>query len=300
MPSRASTCPALYALVGPESEGLANWSDATDLATEVGSAYAADFPDASLDISGPGEESGTYDTFVEFAIGDLAEERGQDEVTRADYASSPNDNLIVDGIESSESSLGWIGFAFYAAEQERMKAIEIDAGDGCVAPTEETIADASYPFSRSLFIYVNTANAESNPAVASFVDLYLSDEGLAAVTDSGYVALPEDRITATRDAWSGADRRRSRPDRACASTPGGDGVGAQPHVSAGTVAAVARRSSPRGGRPRRHGIGERMENPTHDAHRPGPAGQPQAAQPRADDAGRLPASPRSPRSPSAC
>ena len=59
------------------------------------------------------------------------------------------------------------------------------------------------PFSRSLFIYVNTANAESNPAVASFVDLYLSDEGLAAVTDSGYVALPEDRITATRDAWSG-------------------------------------------------------------------------------------------------
>ncbi len=202
----AITCldvPALYALVGPESEGLANWSDASDLATEVGSAYAADFPDASLDISGPGEESGTYDTFVEFAIGDLAEERGQDEVTRADYASSPNDNLIVDGIESSESSLGWIGFAFYAAEQERMKAIEIDAGDGCVAPTEETIADASYPFSRSLFIYVNTANAESNPAVASFVDLYLSDEGLAAVTDSGYVALPEDRITATRDAWSG-------------------------------------------------------------------------------------------------
>ena len=202
----AITCldvPALYALVGPESEGLANWSDASDLATEVGSAYAADFPDASLDISGPGEESGTYDTFVEFAIGDLAEERGQDEVTRADYASSPNDNLIVDGIESSESSLGWIGFAFYAAEQERMKAIEIDAGDGCVAPTDETIGDASYPFSRSLFIYVNTANAESNPAVASFVDLYLSDEGLAAVTDSGYVALPEDRITATRDAWSG-------------------------------------------------------------------------------------------------
>ncbi len=60
-----------------------------------------------------------------------------------------------------------------------MKAIEIDAGDGCVAPTAETIADASYPFSRSLYIYVNTANAADNPAVASFVDLYLSREGLA-------------------------------------------------------------------------------------------------------------------------
>ena len=112
--NEAITCldvPALYALVGPESEGTANWSDTSELATEVGSAYAADFPEAPLDISGPGEESGTYDTFVEFAIADLAEERGADEATRADYASSPNDNLIVDGIESSESSLGWIGYA---------------------------------------------------------------------------------------------------------------------------------------------------------------------------------------------
>jgi phosphate transport system substrate-binding protein len=204
--NEAITCldvPGLYALVGPESEGTANWSDTAALATEVGSAYADAFPDASLDISGPGEESGTYDTFVEFAIADLAEERGQDEATRADYASSPNDNLIVDGIESSESSLGWIGYAFYAAEQERMRAIEIDTGDGCVAPTPETIADGSYGFSRSLYIYVNTANAESNPAVASFVDLYLSDAGLAAVADAGYVSLPDDRIQATRDAWAG-------------------------------------------------------------------------------------------------
>jgi phosphate transport system substrate-binding protein len=203
--NEAVTCldvPALYALVGPESEGTADWSDTAALATEVGSAYADAFPDTPLDISGPGEESGTYDTFVEFAIADLAEERGQDEATRADYASSPNDNLIVDGIESSESSLGWIGYAFYAAEQDRMKAFEIDTGEGCVAPTPETIADGSYGFSRSLYIYVNTANADSNPAVASYVDLYLSDAGLATVTDAGYVELPDDRIQATRDAWA--------------------------------------------------------------------------------------------------
>ena len=97
--------PALYALIGPESEGFGNWQDANELATEVGSAYTT-LPDADLVISGPGEESGTYDTFVEFAIADLAEERGQDAVTRADYNSSPNDNVIVQGIEGSDSSLG--------------------------------------------------------------------------------------------------------------------------------------------------------------------------------------------------
>ena len=84
-----------------------------------------------------------------------------------------------------------------------MKAIEIDGGDGCVAPTPETIADGTYPFSRSLYIYVNTANAESNPAVASFVDLYLSRRGLARSADAGYVDLPDDRIQAAQDAWAG-------------------------------------------------------------------------------------------------
>ena len=84
-----------------------------------------------------------------------------------------------------------------------MKAIEVDGGDGCVAPTEETISDGTYPFSRSLYIYVNTAKAEENPAVASYVDLYLSDAGLATVGEAGYVDLPADRIQATQDAWAG-------------------------------------------------------------------------------------------------
>ncbi len=120
---------------------------------------------------------------------------------RADYSSSANDNLIVEGIESADTSLGWVGYAYYQAEGERLKGVEIDGGDGCVAPTAETIADGTYPFSRSLYIYVNTANAAENPAVASFVDLYLSEEGLAKVTEAGYVSLPDDRIEATRAAW---------------------------------------------------------------------------------------------------
>jgi phosphate transport system substrate-binding protein len=197
--------PGLYALMGPESEGFANWSDANELAAEVGAVQSVPFPEAPLTVFGPGEESGTYDTFVEFAIADLAEERlGEDnEFTRADYSSSANDNLIVDGIESADTSLGWVGFAFFQAEGDRLKGIEIDGGDGCVAPTAETIADGSYPFARSLYIYVNTGTAAENPAVASFVDLYLSDEGIAKVSDAGYVQLPADRLEATRGVWAG-------------------------------------------------------------------------------------------------
>ncbi|HEX2057666.1 MAG TPA: substrate-binding domain-containing protein [Actinomycetota bacterium] len=195
----------LYALLGPESEGFETWSDANGLAEEVGAGNAP-YPDAPLDVTAPGEESGTYDSFAELVLEDIAyEERGipeDDPVIRPDYQASANDNVILQGIEGTESSLGWVGFAYFAQAGDTVKAVEIDGGDGCVAPTEETIADGSYPVARELFVYVNSVEAESNPALASFVDYYLSDEGLASVAEAGYVDLPEEEMQASLDAWS--------------------------------------------------------------------------------------------------
>jgi phosphate transport system substrate-binding protein len=191
--------PDLYALVGPESEGFANWSDANALAAEVGG--NGGFPDAPLVITAPGEESGTYDTFVEFAIADIAEERGAEEAARADYQASANDNVIVDNIGANPTSLGWVGFAFFEENADVLKAIEVDGGDGCIAPTVESIAAFEYPLSRPLFIYVSLNKVAENPALVPFVDYYLSDDGLAAVSDAGYVQLPEADLEETRAAW---------------------------------------------------------------------------------------------------
>ncbi len=197
---------ALYALIGPEAEGFTNWTDAQALATELGSTSAA-FPDADLVITGPGPESGTYDSFIEIAFKKIATDRGTDpKAARNDYTQSPNDNVIVEGIEGSDSSLGWVGFAYYEAEQDRMKALEVDKGDGvCVAPTVETIADGSYPLSRSLFMYVNAQKLAENPAIGAYVDLFLSDEGIAKVTEAGYVDIPADRLEASRATWADAN-----------------------------------------------------------------------------------------------
>jgi phosphate transport system substrate-binding protein len=190
----------LYALMGPESLGFGTWADADDLAAEVG-APNAPYPDADLVITAPGEESGTYDSFVEFAIADLAEERGEDAVLRPDYVASPNDNVIIEGIAGSPASLGFVGYAFYLPNQDRVKALAVDGGEGCVAPTHETIADGSYPYSRPLYIYVNRAAAAEKPEVAAFVDLYLSAEGLASIYEAGYVRLTDygPTIAAWRD-----------------------------------------------------------------------------------------------------
>ena len=188
----------IYALTGPESQGFERWSDAQSLATELGS--TTELPDAPLDINGPGEESGTYSSFVELVIEELNEDRGQEAVTRPDYQASADDNLIIQGIQGSESSFGWVGFAF-AQEAEDVRVLEVDGGDGCVAPTAETIADGSYPVSRPLFIYVNKEKAESNPALAAFVDFYLSDEGIASVSEVGYVSLDDATSEASAGLW---------------------------------------------------------------------------------------------------
>jgi phosphate transport system substrate-binding protein len=197
----------LYALVGPESEGVGNWSDAQALATELGS--TTELPDASLDITAPGEESGTYDSFIELALGDIAEERvaagsiseDQAETTRPDYQASADDNVIIEGIEGSDTSLGWVGFAFAENAGDQVKEIEVDGGDGCVAPSADAIADGSYPLSRPLFIYVNKAEAVDNAAVAAYVDFYLSEQGITSVEEVGYVALPDDQLSDTTTAW---------------------------------------------------------------------------------------------------
>lgn len=190
----------IYALIGPESEGVDNWADANAIATEAGG--NAGLPDLALEIHGPGEESGTFDTFVEFVIDDIAEERAiEDASTRRDYSSSPNDNVIVEGASAVEGSFGWVGYAFYIENTHVLRAFEVDGGEGCVEPNDTTIASGEYPFSRPLFIYVNTAKASEDPAVAQYVCDYLSDAGLEQVAGAGYVNLTDAAWSETTAAW---------------------------------------------------------------------------------------------------
>jgi phosphate transport system substrate-binding protein len=194
----------LYALFGPESEGIDTWAGADSLAAEVGG--NGGFPDASLEITAPGQESGTYDAFIELSgIPDIAEAQGLPEddweSLRNDYQASPNDNVIITAMEGSSSALGFVGFAFAEEAGDAIKELQIDGGDGCVAPSAETVSDGSYPLSRSLYIYVS-ADAAAREEVAAYVDYYVSDEAMTSLVEEvGYIPLPADRIEATRMAW---------------------------------------------------------------------------------------------------
>ena len=155
------------------------------------------FPDTDLSITGPGEESGTYDSYVELVITPIASKQTPpaESATRPDYVASANDNAIIAGVEDSPSSLGWVGFAYAQENKDKIKELGVakDPNGTCVQPTDATIADGSYPLSRSLYIYVNKAKAAANPAVAGYVDFYLADGTISKVLETvPYVNLPAD------------------------------------------------------------------------------------------------------------
>ncbi len=180
----------LFDLIGPNGEGTSTWAQASP-----------ELPDAPLDIFGPGEESGTFDSFIEIVLEDLAEEAGVEATTRTDYNPSGDDNVILQGIQSSDTSLGWVGFAF-AINASGVKLIDVDGGNGCVTPTADTIASNEYPISRDLWIYVNADKAAANPALVSYVDFYVSEALSQAVSEVGYVPLTQQAHTETAQRWN--------------------------------------------------------------------------------------------------
>lgn len=204
----------LYALLGIESQGFDQWSDADDLGRELDASHVP-YPDVPLVVTAPGEESGTFDSFAELVLEDIAyEKRNVPEdspVVRPDYQASANDSVIIEGVAGTPTSLGWVGYAFYDNNQDKVKAIPIESESGeCVAPTPDTIRSGEYPIARDLYIYVDKQEAAENGAVAAFVDFYLSGDGLASVGEAGYVALDDAGLEKTRATWqdgkSGANR----------------------------------------------------------------------------------------------
>ena len=173
----------LAAIWNPEST-VTMWSD-----------IRPEFPNEEIHLYGPGTSSGTFDYFTE-AI------NGESGASRADYQASEDDNVLVQGIAGDATALGYFGFAYYVENQERLRAIQVDNGSGCVGPSRETIEDGSYaPLSRPLFIYVNHASA-ARPEVGAFLT-YALDYGPEVIPTTGYIPLTDEQYSTQRGVVAG-------------------------------------------------------------------------------------------------
>ncbi len=144
-------------------------------------AIRAGWPGDEVKLYGPDTDSGTFDYFTEAIV-------GEEDASRADYTASADDNVLVLGVSGDRGALGYFGYAYYEENQDKLRAIEIDGGDGCVGPSRQTIEDGTYqPLSRPMFIYVHQG-ALGRPEVAAFLDFFF-DNAETLIPETGYVPL---------------------------------------------------------------------------------------------------------------
>lgn len=141
------------------------------------------FPDAPLKLFGAGSDSGTFDYFTEAVVGKAKASRG-------DYTASEDDNVLVQGVSRDVNAIGYFGYAYYAENQGKLKAVPIVNKEGkAVEPGAATVLDGSYnPLSRPIFIYVAEKSLEK-AEVRDFVTYYLKNASKLA-TEVKYVPLP--------------------------------------------------------------------------------------------------------------
>ena len=150
----------------------------------------SEFPDEPLKLFGPGTDSGTFDYFTDVI-------NGEEGASRQDYSASEDDNVIVQGVSGEKGGLGYFGFSYFEENQGRLKALEVDNGDGCVAPSVKAAQDGTYaPLSRPLFVYVNN-EALARDTVQAFVRSMLDNE-VEIAEASQYVPLNEEQLAEQR------------------------------------------------------------------------------------------------------
>jgi phosphate transport system substrate-binding protein len=167
------TVDELKAIWQPES-AVSKWSDINP-----------DWPAREIQLYGAGTDSGTFEYFTEAIVGTARS-------SRPDYTQNEDDNVLVRGVEGNKDALGYFGYAYYEANQEKLKLLGVDSGDGnCVKPSLETVRDNTYkPLSRPLYIYVRKSSLE-RPEVAEFVKFYVAQASSLA-SQVGYVPVTDE------------------------------------------------------------------------------------------------------------
>jgi phosphate transport system substrate-binding protein len=188
-------------------------------------------PNVKIEVLGPPPTSGTRDAFTELAMeagakkfADLNKLRGSKDAAeikslmaklgipesafnkkgkkvfkavahavREDGAyieAGENDNLIVQKLEANPNALGVFGFSFLDQNADKVQSSRIEG----VAAEFDSIANGSYPVSRSLYFYVKKAHVGTIAGMKEYLDEFTSDktwgdEGY--LSDKGLIPMPE-------------------------------------------------------------------------------------------------------------
>ena len=151
---------------------VTNWN-------EVGGA------DAPIVLYGRENSSGTYEYFKEHVL------------DKADFAprvqTLAGTAAVINAVARDRNGIGYGGIAY--AQGVRAIGVKKDAGSPAVEPTEENVANGTYPISRYLYFYwIDSAS----PQAQQFVNWAVSPDGQKLVENVGYFPLSEAPKTMTQ------------------------------------------------------------------------------------------------------
>jgi phosphate transport system substrate-binding protein len=143
--------------------------------------------DSELALYSPGTDSGTFDFFTEKVNGEEGAQR-----TAGVNDIGEDDNATVTGVSGADGGMGYFGFSYYQENRDKVKALQIDSGNGCVAPAAQSAQDGSYFLSRPLYVYPSD-QALQNETVDSFLQFYL-DNINAIAAQIGFIPMTDQQL----------------------------------------------------------------------------------------------------------
>ncbi len=175
----------LECLTMPELKKI--WEPAAEKKILTWNQVRSSFPAEKIELYGAGTDSGTFDYFTDAV-------NGEEGASRTDYNPTEDDNVTVQGVAGSTGALGYFGYTYFEENQDKLKALKIDSGKGCVAPSAETAQDGTYtPLARPLFIYVSEKEL-ARPEVKAFADFYIKNDAEIAKA-AKYIPLNAEQKT---------------------------------------------------------------------------------------------------------
>jgi phosphate transport system substrate-binding protein len=146
----------------------------------------------------PGTDSGTFDFFVEVVMDEVygAETGESNFLAAANLQASEDDNVLVQGVVGDPYAIGFFGFAYYKANEDKLGILSVDG----VTPDYDTAESGDYPLARPLFIYSDAGIMNAKPQVNAFIGYYLANVS-DMITEVGYFPASTEALDAAKQAW---------------------------------------------------------------------------------------------------
>lgn len=159
------------------------------------------FPAHPIQRFSPGEDSGTFDYFVEAVLDDDPAPL----LGATNLQLSEDDNFLVQGVSGdrctegdlqSPCAIAYFGYAYYVENTDVLQVVNVDG----VEPSQDNVDNGTYPLARPLFIYSDASIMAEKPQVASFIAYYLAVVN-DLVIEVGYFPAPAADFQSAVDAW---------------------------------------------------------------------------------------------------